>query len=110
MHLKYYKFSLFFLESTCTRFAFQEPTSGLDSSNASSLCTILKQFAKDSGKTVVASIHQPSSQIFNMFDKLLLLCDGKVAYFGEVKNCAQHFASLELPCPANYNLADHICK
>jgi len=84
MHLKYYKFSLFFLESTCTRL--------------------------DSGKTVVASIHQPSSQIFNMFDKLLLLCDGKVAYFGEVKNCAQHFASLELPCPANYNLADHICK
>jgi len=45
-----------------------------------------------------------------MFDKLLLLCDGKMAYFGEVKNCAQHFASLELPCPANYNLADHICK
>jgi len=70
----------------------------------------LKQFAKDSGKTVVTSIHQPSSQIFNMFDKLLLLCDGKMAYFGEVKNCAQHFASLELPCPAHFSLADHICK
>jgi len=70
----------------------------------------LKKFAKDSGKILIASIHQPSSQIFNMFDKLLLLCDGKMAYFGEVKNCAQHFASLELPCPANYNLADHICK
>ncbi|KAF6029156.1 hypothetical protein EB796_012553 [Bugula neritina] len=85
-----------------------EPTSGLDSSNAFSLCNTLKKFAKDSGKILIASIHQPSSQIFNMFDKLLLLCDGKMAYFGEVKNCAQHFASLELPCPANYNLADHI--
>lgn len=42
----------------------------MDSSTAYSLCMTLKNFAKVSGKTVVMTIHQPSSQIFNMFDKV----------------------------------------
>ncbi|KAF6022142.1 hypothetical protein EB796_019552 [Bugula neritina] len=85
-----------------------EPTSGLDSSAAHSFCSKIQKVAKSANKTVVMSIHQPSSQLFNMFDKLLLLCDGQVAYYGEAKKCAQHFAALGLPCPTNYNIADHI--
>ena len=38
----------------------------------------LKNIALVKNKTVVASIHQPSSQMFFMFDKLLLLCNGQV--------------------------------
>jgi len=45
-----------------------------------------------------------------MFDKLLLICEGQVAYYGEAKKCAQYFAALGLPCPTNYNIADHIRK
>ena len=86
----------------------QEPTSGLDSSTASCLMTTLKNYAQKSGFTLVMTIHQPSSQIFNMFDKLLLLCEGEVAYYGDVKACADYFADIDLPCPPNYNLADHI--
>ena len=59
---------------------------------------------------MIISIHQPSSQIFNMFDTLLLLCEGNVAFHGDVAHCAQYFKDMELPCPPNYNLADHICK
>ena len=46
-----------------------EPTSGLDSFQALSVMTAMKNLAA-SGRTVVASIHQPRSSIYNMFDQL----------------------------------------
>jgi len=44
------------------------------------------------GKTVVCTIHQPSSEVFAMFDKVLLFAEGKVAYFGTLDACAGYFA------------------
>ena len=36
----------------------------------------------ETGRSVVVTIHQPRSEIFHSFDKILLLCRGQVAYFG----------------------------
>jgi len=52
-----------------------EPTSGLDSSTAVKIAKILKNEAK-LGKTVITTIHQPSSELFMLFDRLILLHDG----------------------------------
>ncbi|RWW63034.1 hypothetical protein BHE74_00029806, partial [Ensete ventricosum] len=52
-----------------------EPTSGLDSTTALRIIQVLHGIAK-SGKTVVTTIHQPSSRLFHRFDKLILLGKG----------------------------------
>ena len=57
-----------------------EPTSGLDSSSAFILADNLCKLAREKSKVIIASIHQPSSQIYHMFDDLLLLAKGKVRW------------------------------
>ena len=61
-----------------TMLLLDEPTSGLDSSSALTLMQILCQLARDQNTIIVVSVHQPSSQLYCMFDNLLLLAKGKV--------------------------------
>lgn len=63
-----------------------EPTSGLDSVTTFSLTSALRSIAKDTGKTIVMTIHQPSSKVFNMFDKVLFLSEGNVTYLGKARD------------------------
>lgn len=61
-----------------------EPTSGLDSRGALLVMRAMKRIS-DTGRTVCATIHQPSSTVFEMFDDLLLLRKGgNVVFFGEL--------------------------
>ena len=52
-----------------------EPTSGLDSSTAFRICKLLKKQAEN-GMTIVATLHQPSGEIFDLFDRLIVLHNG----------------------------------
>lgn len=83
-----------------------EPTSGLDSFMAQSVVRAMKRLA-GLGKTVIATIHQPSSEVFAMFDRLLLLAEGRVAFMGTVEEAHVFFSRMERPCPPNYNPGDH---
>lgn len=82
-----------------------EPTSGLDSFMAYNVLQVLKNLAQKD-KTIILTIHQPSSEIFGMFDKLLLMANGRVAFLGTPNEANDFFASLQAPCPMNYNPAD----
>lgn len=59
-----------------------EPTSGLDSSTAINVMDTVRKLAKDQGKTVIMTIHQPRTDILEMFDRIILLTMGRLAYCG----------------------------
>ena len=71
-----------------------EPTTGLDSYTSLKLAELLKFLAKKKGRTIVATIHQPNSQIFGQFDKLLLLKNGTTIYMGDAQEAIDHFRIL----------------
>lgn len=67
-----------------------EPTSGLDSFMAQNVVSVLKSMASK-GKTVICTIHQPSSEMFAMFDKILLMAEGRVAFLGKPDDAVNFF-------------------
>jgi len=84
-----------------------EPTSGLDSFSAVQVCQVLKKVA-NAGSSVLFTIHQPSSEIFDSFDHLILLNKGRVMYQGAVSNVPHFFGERGHSIPPNYNPADWI--
>jgi hypothetical protein len=54
------------------------------------------------------SIHQPSSNIYEMFDNLVLLAQGELVYFGSSKDALTYFEALNHSCPNHYNPADYL--
>lgn len=85
-----------------------EPTSGLDSYNAYNVVECLVTLAKNYNRTVVCTIHQPRSNIFALFDQLILMAKGQLVYSGETRNLNGHLRSLGHACPEGYNMADYM--
>ncbi|XP_073318105.1 ABC transporter G family member 22-like isoform X2 [Primulina huaijiensis] len=70
-----------------------EPTSGLDSTTALRIVETLNDIA-EAGKTVITTIHQPSSRLFLKFDKLILLGKGSLLYFGKASEALVYFTTI----------------
>ena len=67
-----------------------EPTSGLDSHISMEVMKTVKSLSND-GRTIICTIHQPSQVIYKLFDKLILLRNGSVTYWGPGKDVAPGF-------------------
>ncbi|KAH8822872.1 hypothetical protein DL96DRAFT_1683868 [Flagelloscypha sp. PMI_526] len=85
-----------------------EPTSGLDAFNAHNVVSSLVSLAKDYNRTVIFTIHQPRSNIVSLFDQLILLTKGKVAYSGPMMDCQDYFKGIGFDCPEGFNIADYL--
>jgi len=84
-----------------------EPTTGLDSASAMQLVKTLKGIAQ-AGCTVAATIHQPRSATFAMFDCLLLMKAGHVVYSGALSAVPAYLAKVGVQVPPKVNLADFL--
>lgn len=101
-----------------------EPTSGLDSALSFEVINYIKQigrrnnvsrllFTKETLLTcpkliVIASIHQPSTSTYKLFDKLCLLSSGKTCYFGPPMEARKYFGTLRYEMPLEINPAEYL--
>lgn len=85
-----------------------EPTSGLDSTASREVMSYIRQVARELKLVVIASIHQPSAQTFALFDKLALLSQGKLCYFGPVSEVDPYFERIGFPVPPHTNTAEYL--
>ncbi|XP_071688785.1 ABC transporter G family member 10-like [Rutidosis leptorrhynchoides] len=83
-----------------------EPTSGLDSSAALQLMSMLKSMAKDQGKTIVLTIHQPGFRILELFDQVVLLVDGTVVHHGSLDHLDHRLKSAGHFIPRHVNVLE----
>ncbi|VDO23247.1 unnamed protein product [Brugia timori] len=83
-----------------------EPTTGIDSFMAYHIVKVLERMASENGKTIICTIHQPASDIFEMFDRVVFLANGKIAFLGSPSEALRFYADIGYPIPAHTNPAD----
>ena len=76
---------------------------------AMSIVESMRNLAR-SGKTIICTIHQPSSELFEMFDRICFLSEGRLAYIGSQLKAIQFFDQNGFKCPDKYNPADFFIK
>lgn len=91
-----------------------EPTSGLDSQSAYNIVRFLRKLCA-AGQAIVCTIHQPSADLIQQFDKILALNPGgNVFYFGPVgengSDVIKYFADRGVDCPPGKNPAEFILE
>lgn len=84
-----------------------EPTTGLDATSAYQLIQTLKKLAHK-GRTIITTIHQPRSEIWDLFDNLIVLTRGSPVYSGSVKDCLPWLDGLGFQLPPFVNPAEFI--
>lgn len=83
-----------------------EPTSGLDSAAAFYVMSAVRKLTEGC-RTIVTVIHQPSSETFELFDKLCLLASGETVYFGDASRASDMFSAAGLSVPSTRSAPDH---
>ena len=69
---------------------------------------IVFQAVAASGAAVLCTIHQPSSEVFQLFDLVIFMKDGLIFYQGPVSEITPHFSRFGYDCPTNYNPSDFV--
>lgn len=84
-----------------------EVTTGLDATSALQLMQTLKGLTQK-GRTVIVTLHQPRSEIWGLFDHLILLAGGSPVYSGPTDSCLSYFEKLGCTLPPFVNPAEYL--
>ncbi|GME70203.1 unnamed protein product [Ambrosiozyma monospora] len=83
-------------------------TRGLDSASAENFVRCLKLSSRVLKTTSIVSIYQCSQKTYDMFDKVLLLYEGRLIYYGDTQKAKQYFEVMGFECPARQTVADFL--
>ncbi|KAI1757888.1 putative ABC multidrug transporter [Xylaria castorea] len=83
-------------------------TRGLDASNAFDFATVLRRVTDEQRKTMIATLYQAGNGIYNQFDKVLVLAEGRQIYYGPTSEAKVYFENLGFQCPPSGNVADFL--
>lgn len=83
---------------------------GLDSANALRFIQSLRASAKEDQIVVIATLYQASEDIYNCFDKVILLYEGREVFFGSTDAAKVYFTRLGFVCPDRSTTADFLCS
>eukprot|EP00425_Heterocapsa_triquetra_P015489 CAMPEP_0195152998 /NCGR_PEP_ID=MMETSP0448-20130528/182927_1 /TAXON_ID=66468 /ORGANISM="Heterocapsa triquestra, Strain CCMP 448" /LENGTH=715 /DNA_ID=CAMNT_0040191763 /DNA_START=73 /DNA_END=2221 /DNA_ORIENTATION=+ len=84
-----------------------EPLSGLDSYNAMTLMETMKRLS-ESDVPVMMTVHQPSSEVFDMFTDIIIMHAGEVCYHGPASAMVAYFEQMGHKCPSFHNPSDFV--
>ncbi|KAL7544414.1 hypothetical protein ACHAWF_007800 [Thalassiosira exigua] len=89
-------------------FLADEPTTGLDSSQAEKVVQLIAKLAKERDVPSVCTLHQPKSSIYKLLDQFVLLGPGgKMCYAGEREGAIEYFGKIGYECPRDTNPAEY---
>ncbi|KAF9439085.1 hypothetical protein BGZ76_000047 [Entomortierella beljakovae] len=83
-------------------------TRGLDASSALDYAKSLRVQTNILNKATIVTIYQASENIYNLFDKVILLYEGRTIYFGPANKARQYFIDLGFECPSRQTTADYL--
>ncbi|KAI0517535.1 putative ABC multidrug transporter [Xylaria bambusicola] len=83
-------------------------TRGLDASNAFDFARVLRRVTDEQNKTMIATLYQAGNGIYNQFDKVLVLAEGREIYYGPASEAKSYFEKLGFRCPPSGNVADFL--
>ncbi|KAA8565710.1 hypothetical protein EYC84_009553 [Monilinia fructicola] len=83
-------------------------TRGLDSATALEFVRTLRNSTEMTGSTAVVAIYQASQSIYDLFDKVAVLYEGRQIYFGDINAAKTFFINLGFDCPPRQTTADFL--
>ncbi|KAM0233020.1 hypothetical protein ACHAPO_007486 [Fusarium lateritium] len=83
-------------------------TRGLDSATALEFVRTLRTSAKLTGATALVSVYQASQSIYDVFDKVTLLYEGRQIYFGNIHAAKEFFINMGFECAPRQVTADFL--
>ncbi|GIK06980.1 hypothetical protein Aspvir_002633 [Aspergillus viridinutans] len=83
-------------------------TRGLDASTALEYVQSLRTLTDMANVSTVVALYQASENLYNLFDKVMLIEEGKCAYYGSAQDAKAYFERLGFECPPRWTTPDFL--